>query len=276
MTALTSPLERLLLRDSAIVIASLTGLTLLAWAYLILLSAGMAAGDMSLVGMAKSGAMEGMNLGGATTMMPQPWSLVTLVLMLVMWWIMMIGMMVPSAAPMVLLFARIQGKKLPAEGAVRRTALFSFGYVLLWLAFSVAATLLQWGLTAAALMSPMMASASPVLGAAILATAGVYQLTPLKHACLEHCRSPIGFLSTHWRKGKLGALRMGLDHGAYCVGCCWFLMALLFVGGVMNLLWVAAIAILVLLEKIVPWGARIARLSGTVMLGFAVFQLVMG
>ena len=205
------------------------------------------------------------------TMEPQPWTWLTFVLMVIMWWIMTIGMMVPSAAPMILIFTGVQRKKLPDENPVLRGGLFTLGYVVIWLGFSICATLLQWGLGTAALLSPMMVSTSHILGAAIFAAAGVYQFTPLKSAGLAHCRPPIYFLSAHWRNGDLGALRMGLDHGIYCVGCCWFLMALLFVGGVMNLLWVAAIAIFVLLEKVLPKGLRISRGSGVVMLGLSVF-----
>ena len=128
--------------------------------------------------------------------------------------------------------------------------------------FSVAATLLQWSLARAALLSPMMVSASPWLGGAILITAGVYQWTPLKNVCITHCRSPLAFLVQHWRPGFPGALRLGLRHGLYCVGCCWVLMLLLFFGGVMNLLWIAAITAFVLLEKLAPYGVQGGRVSG--------------
>jgi len=269
-------LERLLVRDRAIVLASLIGLSLLAWLYLVALALEMARGDMTLMGMEAMAPIEAMAKGGAMVMAAHPWSVMTFALMLAMWWVMMIGMMVPSAAPTILLFARLQrGKSLESRPAMR-SALFTLGYLILWLAFSIAATVAQWVLSEAALLSPMMASASPVLGAVILAATGIYQLTPLKRACLDHCQSPIGFLSTHWRKGDLGALRMGLAHGVYCVGCCWFLMALLFVGGVMNLVWTAAIAVFVLLEKVLPRDARIAETSGLVLLSCAPLLLFMG
>jgi predicted metal-binding membrane protein len=268
MIAAACPLERLLHRDGTIVLGSLIGLSLLAWLYLILLSVAMARGDMSLMGMEAVDAM-----GEAMAMQVQPWGMVTFALMLVMWWIMMIGMMVPSAAPMILLFARVQRRKLPDDNPALRTALFTSGYLVLWLAFSLIATTLQWTLTQTALLSPMMAGRSPVLGAVIFAAAGLYQVSPLKQACLRHCQSPLQFLSRHWRKGNRGAWSMGLKHGSYCVGCCWFLMALLFVGGVMNLLWVAAIAIVVLLEKILPRNPWTARLSGSAMLVFAAYLI---
>ena len=259
--------ERLLRRDGVVVGGSLLAMTVISWLYLVLLAVRTAAGDMSLMGI---GAM---SMDAATSTQPQPWSLATFMLMLVMWWVMMIGMMVPSAAPMILIFARVQRKKLPDENPGLRIALFTLGYLLLWLTFSLAATLLQWGLGSVALLSPMMVTSSKYLGAAIFFAAGIYQLTPLKQACLAHCQSPITFLSSHWRQGDGGAFRMGLAHGAYCVGCCWFLMGLLFFGGVMNLLWIAAIAVFVLLEKILPAARMFSRVSGIVMLGFSVFLL---
>lgn len=268
MLAKTSNLERLLHRDGAIVAASLVALTLLSWLYLVVLSLDMVRGDMSLMGMETMAPT-----GGAMAMQPQPWSAATSILMLAMWWIMMVGMMVPSAAPMILLYARIQRKKLPDENPALRSGLFTLGYFLTWLGFSIAATLLQWGLGEAALLSPAMAATSPYVGGAIFAAAGAYQLTPLKQACLTHCRSPMHFLTTKWENGHLGAIKMGAGHGIFCVGCCWFLMALLFAVGVMNLIWVAAIAIFVLLEKLLPWGAWTARASGLAMLGFALVLL---
>jgi len=182
--------------------------------------------------------------------------------MFVMWAVMMAAMMTPSAAPMILLYAAIT-RKTRAEGRpVAHSGAFASGYLATWTAFSALATVLQWGLEQAALLSPMMAGTSPYLGGVILIAAGTYQMTPLKHACLKHCRSPVHFLVGHWRKGAGGAFRMGLNHGFYCVGCCWVLMALLFVGGVMNLLWIAALAGFVLLEKIVPHGVLVGRVAG--------------
>ena len=261
MTDSVGGLERLLKRDRANVIASLIAVTLLSWIYLLVLALDMARGDMGLMGIA--------DRAGGVMMDPQPWTWITFVLMGLMWWIMMIGMMVPSAAPMILIFARVQRKNLPHENPGRRIGLFTLGYLLMWLGFSAAAAALQWGLGALALLSPMMAARGPGLAAAIFAIAGLYQFTALKNACLAHCRAPVQFLSAHWRKGDLGALHMGMHHGAYCVGCCWVLMALLFIGGVMNLLWVAAIAAFVLLEKLLPRGLWLGRLSGAAMLGLA-------
>ena len=144
--------------------------------------------------------------------------------------------------------------------------MFGLGYVTVWVGFSACAALAQWGLHQRALLSPAMAASSPYLAGAILIAAGAYQLTPWKGACLTHCRSPLGFLMTNWRDGRLGALQMGVRHGAYCLGCCWALMCVLFVVGVMSLLWVAALTGFVLLEKIGPAGAAIARVAGAAMM----------
>ena len=146
------------------------------------------------------------------------------------------------------------------------TGAFFFGYLIVWTIFSAAATALQYGLEQAALLSPMMTSTSPVFGGFVLLGAAIYQWTPYKNACLQRCRSPVSFLSTHWQDGTSGALKMGMLHGAYCLGCCWMLMLLLFVGGVMNLLCIAAITIFVLIEKVMPRGRDIGR-AGAILMG---------
>ncbi len=179
----------------------------------------------------------------------------------VMWMVMMIAMMLPSAAPTILLFAaltRPRATTIPSIGA------FVAGYVLIWTAFSVVATIAHRALQRAALLSPAMRSTSGVLAALLLMTAGLYQLTPLKAACLRHCRAPIQFFTRHWRPGAGGVLRLGLFHGGYCVGCCWALMGLLFIGGVMNLWWVAATAAFILVEKIAVLGAPVGRAASGV------------
>jgi predicted metal-binding membrane protein len=196
-------------------------------------------------------------------------------MMFAMWGIMMIGMMVPSAAPMMLLYAHVLRSRSDETEPLVPSAVFFAGYVTVWLCFSVIATLLQWKLEQAALLSPMMVSTSPVIGGVVLIVAAVYQWTPLKNVCLRHCRSPIWYLSTHWRHGVGGAYRMGLEHGAYCLGCCWILMALLFVGGVMNLLCVAAITIFVLLEKVAPFGRGLGRV-GSIVLGVIGVAMMLG
>ncbi len=201
----------------------------------------------------------------------QSWRASDYLFMFFMWAIMMIGMMLPSATPMTLLYAgmvrkaNIQGTPLPP------TSLFVSGYVTIWCLFSIGATLTQSVLHHAALLTPMMMSNSHLLGGGLFLVAGLYQLTPWKNVCLEHCRSPLSFITDHWRTGRTGAFRMGLVHGIYCLGCCWALMGLLFFGGVMNLLWIAGLSIFVFLEKSLPfglWGGRIAG-GGMLLVGGA-------
>ncbi len=255
-------LETVLRRDRLVVLAGLGGVTVLAWLYLILLAAGMVDGP---------GAM-GEAMANAR---PTPWTAGDFALMFLMWSVMMVGMMLPGATPMILLFAMINRQKREAGYPFVPTGAFALGYAGAWTAFSLFATILQWALHSAALLSPMLVSTSAVLAGALFIAAGAYQLTPLKHACLKNCRSPVHFIMTRWRSGNVGALRMGLEHGAYCVGCCWFLMGLLFVLGVMNLLWVAALTILVLVEKAAPHGEWTARISGVAMLAAGLYLLIL-
>jgi predicted metal-binding membrane protein len=205
--------------------------------------------------------MEHMDMGMARPQM-QAWGVLELVLLFVMWAVMMVAMMVPSAAPLILIFAAVYRKRQERQDPAVPTAIFLTGYLLVWTGFSGLATLAQWGLHTAALLSPMMVSTSSILGGVLMLAAGIFQWTSLKHACLTHCRSPIGFLMTHWQEGTRGAFIMGLEHGTYCVGCCWILMTLLFVAGVMNLVWVAFIAAFVLAEKVLPRGDLVGRLAG--------------
>jgi predicted metal-binding membrane protein len=192
------------------------------------------------------------------------WTPVYAALMVLMWWTMMIAMMLPSAAPFILIHARVAGR---ARHPTTASTAFLTGYLFAWLAFSIAAASAQWVLEASGLLdSAMMWSANRWLSAALLVAAGLYQLTPAKAACLGHCRSPVHYLSAHWRSGHLGALRMGLAHGAYCLGCCWLLMALLFVGGAMNLLWIAGLSIVVLIEKLLPAGIWFGRALGLMLM----------
>lgn len=188
--------------------------------------------------------------------------------MFVMWFVMMVAMMLPSAAPMILTFAAIQRRRQAQGGAIVPTGVFVAGYLAIWAAFSLLATSAQFGLEHAALVSPMMGKAAPWLGAALLVGAGLFQFAPLKDVCLDKCRSPIGFIMTEWRDGARGALVMGLRHGAFCTGCCWALMALLFVGGVMNLLWVAVLALFVLIEKVLPAGGRLGKAGGALLVAW--------
>jgi predicted metal-binding membrane protein len=237
-------LEYLLRRDRLIVAVGLAAVVALAWIYLAT-GAGM---DTSMADMAMD--------------MPMPWSPSYAALVFVMWWVMMIAMMVPSAAPTVLLFTTIRRKQAASVRPSLEAWIFLGGYVLTWAGFSLVAALAQWGLEQAGLLSMAMASTSATLGGVILLAAGLYQLTPIKNACLRYCQSPLLFLSQHWRPGAVGAFRMGLRHGSYCLGCCWFLMALLFVSGVMNLVWIAGVALYVACEKLLPLGHWLSRALG--------------
>lgn len=198
----------------------------------------------------------------------QPWTPRDLALVFAMWAIMMVAMMTPAATPMILLFATIHRKRRERAAPYVPTAVFLLGYLLVWTLFSAGATLAQWGLHAAALLTPAMAVGSALAGGAILVAAGLYQWLPLKDACLNRCRTPLDFLLAEWREGLHGAVAMGMRHGVFCLGCCGLLMAILFVAGVMNLFWVAGIAAFVLLEKTVPAGRWVGRLAGLALLAW--------
>jgi predicted metal-binding membrane protein len=266
-------LEHVLRRDRAIVITALTALTALAWTYTIWLAGTI---EMGGVVMSKASAMS-MNMGAVLAPVFKPWTGVDFVVMFVMWTVMMVGMMTPSAAPMILLYARV-GRQAALQGKpLATTGFFAGGYLLAWTTFSLAATVGQWLLERAALLTHMMVSASDVLGAMVLITAGVFQWTPVKDACLKHCQSPLSFILEYgFRHGIWGSLSIGFRHGIFCVGCCWALMALLFVGGVMNIIWIAALTIFVLLEKVVPLGRIISRTAGVALLVWGVWLLIAG
>ena len=207
-----------------------------------------------------------------TTPIPAPWSGADFGFNFVMWAVMMVAMMVPSAAPTVMLYHKVAtGRDASGNGAL--SALFVAGYLAVWTGFSLLATLAQWRLHDAALLSPMMAAASPWLGGGLLLTAGAFQLTPLKQACLAKCRSPMAFLLGRWRDGPRGAFAMGAENGVYCAGCCWALMALLFVVGVMNLVWVAALAAIVLAEKVLPHGDRLGKAGGLALIAWGAWVI---
>ena len=207
-------------------------------------------------------------------MQQMAWSTSYAVLVFLMWWLMMIALMTPSAAPMVLMHAAVGRKQTPVRPLVA-TALFVIGYLVVWAGFSLMATTLQWGLGSMDIVSGMMTIASPAIAGLVLIAAGLYQLTPLKEACLKHCQHPLIFIVHHWRPGRVGAFRMGIEHGRYCVGCCWFLTALLFVGGIMNLIWIAGIAIYVGIEKFTA-GRRWLRIASGVALTTAGVLIVAG
>lgn len=243
----TSALEQTLRYDRLIVAIGIGVVVAFSWGYLIA-GAGI---DMSMADM---------------PMDPMPWSPAQALLMFAMWWVMMAAMMVPSAAPMILLFATIKRRQEATDSPVVQAWLFLAGYLVIWAGFSVVAVVVQWALEQSGLLSGMMASTSHVLAGIILLAAGLYQMSPVKRACLRYCQSPVLFLSRYWQPGAIGALRMGFRHGSYCVGCCWFLMALLFVAGVMNLAWVAAVAIYVAVEKLLPRNQWLSRIAGVVLI----------
>lgn len=247
--SLDRSLESIVRRDRAVTVAGLVALTLLAWLYLVRLHGEMA--DMADMGMAM-----------------EAWTAHDALMAVVMWAVMMIAMMLPSAAPMILMFGTLNRKRRADAGTPHvNTALFVVGYLAMWGGFSVAAAGAQWALQHAALMAPEAMTVGPQVGAAFLVMAAVYQVTPFKYACLARCQTPFGFLMTEWREGDAGAFVMGVRHGLFCLGCCWVLMALLFVGGVMNLAWVAMLAGFVLLEKAVAhrsvsWASAAVLVAG--------------
>lgn len=265
----TTPVEAILKRERLVIVIGLALLVALSWWWLLV---GSGTG-MSILAMTTWAFPP-----PASPTMMHDWSAGYAVVMFLMWWIMMIAMMTPSAAPTILLYAhvyRFERKLGRLSGATTPTFAFAMGYLLTWMGFSALATGLQWGFERAGLLHAMlMWSTSSVFSGLLLLAAGGYQLTPLKHACLDHCRTPAHFLAANFKPGAMGALRMGAKHGAFCLGCCWLLMALLFAGGVMNLVWIAGLAILVLAEKVLPHGPWIARISGVAMCAGGLWLLV--
>jgi predicted metal-binding membrane protein len=239
--------------DRLVVFCALLLLCVLAWAYLLYMGWGMAHMDA------------GVNMAVMPRMVS--WTPLDLALVFAMWAIMMVAMMLPSATPMILVFAAISRQRRSARPFMD-VAAFVAAYIAVWTAFSLLATLAQWGLLEARLVSPMMVASSPILSGSVLVATGVFQFTRLKERCLSECRNPLVFFAGHWRRGARGAFTMGTRHGLYCVGCCWLLMLLLFVLGVMNVLWIALLAAFVLFEKILPRVRWFDRLSGLVFIGW--------
>lgn len=252
-------LQAVLRRDRLVVVAALAVVIALAWTYVLWLAADMTMGGMDTTGYRAIPA--GMGLMIPDTV---PWAPIEFVYVLLMWVVMMVGMMTPSVAPMILIYGRVGGQAAALGKPFAPSIWFVGGYLLVWATFSVAATLAQWALQRLGLLSPMMASSSALLGGGLLIAAGLYQWTPAKNICLHQCQAPVLFIQTHggFRGDSAGALVLGARHGAYCVGCCWTLMALLFVGGVMNVLWIATIAIFILMEKVFPTGRIVSRIAG--------------
>jgi predicted metal-binding membrane protein len=238
--------------DRAVVVGAIVIIVAASWAYL--LYDDWAMRHMDIVDMA----------------MPSrgPWGPVDIALIFAMWAIMMVAMMLPSVVPTLLVYHRLVIARRTGVNAAVPTGFFAAGYLFGWFAFSAAATLAQWGLHSAALISPQMVVSAPAVGGTLLLIAGAYQWTRFKYACLEHCRSPLQFLQTHWRAGAAGAFRMGARHGVYCIGCCWLLMTILFVVGVMNLFWIATLTLFVIAEKALPNAEWLARTSGLALIAW--------
>ena len=266
-------LEQLLRRDRAIAAAALAAMIALAWTYVLRLAAGMDMGGMDMTGFRM------ISTGFAMAMLPAhaPWSGTEFVLTFAMWTVMMIGMMTPSAAPMILIYARAGRMASAAGSPLAATGWFAAAYLGVWTGFALAATTAQLALGRFALLDPAMASASNTLGGALLIVAGLYQWTPLKHACLSQCQSPLLFIARHggFQKSISGALLLGGEHGLYCLGCCWALMAILFVGGVMNVAWIAALTAFALAEKIIPAGRLVSWIAGAVLTAAGVRLLLL-
>jgi predicted metal-binding membrane protein len=218
----------------------------------------------------------GMDMGGMSANAAVPWTWARALATFSMWSVMMVAMMLPAAAPIVLLHRRT-ALQAHAQGApAPPTALLVLGYGVVWTCFAMLATAAQWVLADAALLTDMDALSDRRIAGAVLIAAGLYQVTPFKQACLQLCRSPVAFLMRHYHPGAVGALRMGLGHGLYCLGCCWAAMALLFVGGVMNLIWVAGLAVFVLIEKALPFGRVFGVAAGLGALAVGAYWIMAG
>ena len=264
-------LEGVLRRDRGVVLTGLLSVAALGWAYMVYLALDIRGGSVP----------GGMSAGAGQMAMAQqmPWTAIDFGLMYLMRAAMMTAMLVPTAAPVILVFARVNRSKRNQGQPFVSTGVFLSGYLAVWAGFALFATLSQWGLHQATLMPSMMGSVTPALGGTLLIAAGIFQWTPLKYVCVNHCRTPMGFIMSEWREGHSGALGMGLKHGAYCLGCCWFLMGLMFVAGVMNLLWMAAIAAYILLEKVAPTGTRahlVTWATSLVLVGWGAWLLASG
>jgi predicted metal-binding membrane protein len=205
--------------------------------------------------------------------MTSNWSWTDFVLLFLMWFVMMIAMMTPSVVPLVLIFTSINRKRQQRQNPFVSSGYLLSGYFLVWAVFSLFATILQWLLQRVSLLNPEMITTSEILGSIIFILAGVFQFTPLKNTCLNTCRSPVGFIHQYWKDGKSGALRMGIQNGIFCLGCCWILMILLFVSGIMNILWIAIISLFVLSEKVLSVKV-FSFIAGIVLIAYGIVILL--
>ena len=214
---------------------------------------------------------------GDMLMMPSAFvggAIVYPVLLFVMWWTMMMAMMLPSAAPAILTFGALSRKFAKQGASASPLSLFVSGYAAVWTGFAAVAVILQLLVSQKIALSMMMAVVSSVVGGSLLVAAGLYQLSPLKSACLRKCQAPLMFFANNWRKGYVGAFRMGLSHGLYCLGCCWVLMGLLFYGGVMELRWIVGLALYVAAEKLIPVGNRLSQFTGILLIGWGTWTVL--
>jgi len=261
----------MLRRDRIIIILALGLLSGLAWSYLLWLSADMSMGGMDMTGFRMIPSGMGLMIPADT-----PWRATEFAFVFAMWTVMMVGMMTPSAAPMILMYARV-GRQTQAHGRpLAATGWFATGYFLVWIAFAMLATLVQWAFERTVLLDFTMATTSTVVGGLLSVAAGSYQWTRLKDVCLTQCQKPFAFRQGGFRGDATGSLMLGIRHGAYCVGCCWALMALLLVSGVMNVRWIVLLALLILLEKVALFGRQIALLAGMVLIVGGVWLFSMG
>ena len=251
-------LETALRHDRVVMLFVLVAIPLAAWTWIAVMARDM------------YGTMQ----GASAWMMSAVWDWPRVLLLWAMWAVMMTAMMLPTAAPLILLYAGAARRNAEAGSPARRIYALAAGYVLVWAVFSIVATALQRLLASTLVLTPMMEPATPIAGATVLAIAGLYQLTPLKRACLSVCRSPLGFMMQKWRGGAAGAFRLGVDHGVYCFGCCWAMMLILFAGGVMNLAVIVTLTLWVVIEKFAPFGERTRIVTGLALLAFAVWLVV--
>lgn len=259
MNRQSTTLEAILKKDRLILIICLVGISIISWGYIVYLYKQ----------------MYPMNMKAFLFAMPMTaaWSLTDFLLLFLMWFVMMVAMMTASVAPLILIFAMVNRQKQQQQNPYVPAGYLFAGYYFTWAIFSLLATLLQWALQQVNWLNPDMVITHKILGAGILIVAGIFQFTSLKQRCLTHCQTPVDFIHKKWAAGKTGAFKMGIQNGIYCLGCCWILMAVLFVAGIMNLLWIALITLFVLLEKLVPQYKWISFIAGAALIGYGMFML---